>query len=110
MANELQTVLIFVVGLIISTIIIYVISKLFGQKEGIGRAFVTAIVGAIVYSVAYFILGNGLLAALIGGFVWLVALRGLYDIGWFRAFLIAIIVWVAAAIVGFLLPTVPGPL
>jgi len=110
MANELQTVLIFVVGLIISTIIIYVTSKLFGQKEGIGRAFLTAIVGAIVYSVAYFILGNGLLAALIGGFVWLVALRGLYDIGWFRAFLIAIIVWVAAAIVGFLLPTVPGPL
>ena len=110
MANELQTVLIFVVGLIISTIIIYVTSKLFGQKEGIGMAFLTAIVGAIVYSVAYFILGNGLLAALIGGFVWLVALRGLYDIGWFRAFLIAIIVWVAAAIVGFLLPTVPGPL
>lgn len=110
MANELQTVLIFVVGLIISTIIIYVTSKLFGQKEGIGRAFLTAIVGSIVYSVAYFILGNGLLAALIGGFVWLVALRGLYDIGWFRAFLIAIIVWVAAAIVGFLLPTVPGPL
>jgi len=110
MANELQTVLIFVVGLIISTIIIYVTSKLFGQKEGIGRAFLTAIVGAIVYSVAYFILGNGLLAALIGGFVWLVAIRALYDIGWLRAFLIAIIVWVAAAIVGFLLPTVPGPL
>jgi hypothetical protein len=110
MANELLSAIIFVVGLAISTVIIYVTTKLFGQKEGIGRAFAAAIIGAIVYSVVYFIFKNGLVAAAVGGFIWLLALRALYDIGWLRAFLIAVIVWIAATIVGFLLPTVPGPL
>ena len=100
----------FVVGLVISTVIIYITTKLFGQKEGIGRAFVTAIIGAAVYSIAYFIFGTGWNAAIVGGFVWLLALRGLYDIGWLRAFVIAVIVWIAATIVGLLLPTAPGPL
>ena len=97
-------------GLAISTIIIYITTKLFGQKEGIGRAFVTAIIGAVVYSIMYFIFGSGWIAAIVGGFVWLIALRALYDIGWLRALVIAVIVWVAATIVGLLLPTAPGPL
>lgn len=100
----------FVVGLVISTVIIFITTKLFGQKEGIGRAFATAIIGAIVYSIVYFIFGSGLIAAAVGGFIWLVALRWLYDIGWLRAFVIAVIVWIAATVVGLLLPTAPGPL
>ncbi|MGH9877324.1 MAG: hypothetical protein ACRD5H_06775, partial [Nitrososphaerales archaeon] len=86
------------------------LTKLFGEKEGIGRAFVTALIGSVIYGIAYFLLGNGLLAAVAGGIVWLLALRGLYDIGWLKAFVIAIIIWVAAAITGLLLPTAPGPL
>jgi hypothetical protein len=58
----------------------------------------------------YFIFGNGFIAAVVGGFVWLIALRALYDIGWLGALVIAVIVWIAATIVGLLLPTVPGPL
>ena len=110
MANEVMSAILFVVGLIVSTVIIYVVAKLFKQKEGIGRAFLTALIGTIVYSVIYFIYGQGWIAAIVGGIVWLLALRGLYDIGWLRAFGIAVIVWIAAAIIGFLLPTVPGPL
>jgi CBS domain containing-hemolysin-like protein len=110
MANEFVSALSFIIGLAISTIIIWIVTKLFGQKEGIGRAFLTAVIGAVVYSVFYFLLGNGWLAAIIGGIVWLLALRGLYDIGWLRAFVIAIIIWIAATIVGLLLPTAPGPL
>jgi hypothetical protein len=110
MAGQLISVIFFIIGLISSTIIIYVVTKLFGQKEGLGRAFVTAIIGAIVYSIIYFLLGNGWLAAIVGGLVWLIALRGLYDIGWLKSFAIAIIIWIAATIVGLLLPTVPGPL
>jgi multisubunit Na+/H+ antiporter MnhE subunit len=37
MTNDLLSALTFIVGLVISTIIIYVTTKLFGQKEGIGR-------------------------------------------------------------------------
>ncbi|AFU60387.1 hypothetical protein Ngar_c34720 [Candidatus Nitrososphaera gargensis Ga9.2] len=110
MANELWSAIVFVVGLLISTVIIYIAAKLLGQKEGIGRAFVTAIIGTIVYSIMYFIFGTGWIAAIVGGFVWLIALRGLYDIGWLKAFVIAVIVWIAATIVGLLLPTAPGPL
>lgn len=110
MADPVTSAIVFVVGLAISTVVIFITTKLFGQKEGIGRAFVTAIIGAVIYSITYFIFGNGWIAAIVGGFVWLIALRGLYDIGWLRALAIAVIVWIAATIVGLLLPTVPGPL
>jgi hypothetical protein len=109
MTNHLLSALIFIVGLVISTIIIYITTKLFGEKEGIGRAFVTALIGSIIYFVAYYILGNGLISALVGGIIWLIALKMLYNIGWFRAFVIAVVVWISATIIGFLLPTVPGP-
>lgn len=109
-ANEVISAISFVIGLIISTVIIYIVTKLFGEKEGIGRAFVTAIIGSIAYSIVYFLLGNGLLAAVVGGIVWLIALRALYDIGWLKALVIAVIIWIAATIVGLLLPTAPGPL
>lgn len=110
MANEVMTAILFVVGLIVSTVTIYVVTKLFKQKEGIGRAFLTALIGTIVYTIMYFIFGQGWIAGIVGGFVWLLALRGLYDVGWLKAFGIAVIVWIAAIIVGLLLPTVPGPL
>jgi hypothetical protein len=58
----------------------------------------------------YFIFGSGWIAAIVGGFVWLIALRALYDIGWLRAFLIALFVWIGATVAGLLLPTAPGPL
>ena len=64
----------------------------------------------IIYALAYFLLGHGLLAALIGGFVWLLALGSLYSMGWLKALGVAVIVWIVAAIVGFVLPTVVGPL
>jgi hypothetical protein len=109
MTNDLLSALIFIVGLVISTIIIYITTKLFGQKEGIGRAFVTALIGMLIYFVAYYILGNGLISALVGGIIWLIALKVLYNIGWFKAFAIAVVVWISATVIGFLLPTVPGP-
>jgi L-lactate permease len=100
----------FLFGLIISTIIIYVVTKLLGEKEGVGTAILTALVGTIIYALVYYLLGEGLLAALIAGFVWLLALGGLYSMGWWRSLGVAIIVWIVAFLVGFILPTVVGPL
>lgn len=110
MANPVYGFIIFVIGVIISSVIIYIVTKLFGEKEGIKTAIITALIGAIVYSIAYFLLGNGFWAAIAGGFVWLLALKALYDIGWLKAFITALIVWIAATITGILLPTAPGPL
>lgn len=109
-ANEITYAISFIIGLAVSTVIIYVITRLFGEKEGIGKAFLAAVIGAIVYSTSYFLFGKGWLAAIIGGFVWLLALRWLYDIGWSKSLAAAIIIWIVAAIVGLLLPTVTGPL
>lgn len=110
MVNELVSAIIFVIGLTVSTLIIYIVTKLFGEKEGIGKAFVTAIIGTIVYSIAYFLLGNGWLAAIVGGIGWLIALRSLYKMGWLKSLAIAVIIWIIATIVGLLLPTLAGPL
>jgi len=105
-----QTLIFFLVGLIVSTIIIYAITKLFGEKEGIGTAVLAALVGAVIYALAYYFLGHGLLAALIAGFVWLLALGSLYHMGWWKALGVAIVVWIVAFVVGLILPTVVGPL
>ncbi len=106
----LQTVVGFLVSLIVSTIIIYVVTKMFGEKEGIGTALLAALVGAIIYAIAYYLLGGGFLAAVIGGVGWLIALGSLYKIGWLKALVVAVVIWIIATIVGFVLPTLAGPL
>ena len=106
----LGTVIFFVIGWIISAIIIYFIAKLFEQKEGIGTAFLAALVGAIIYALAYFFLGSGLLAAVVAGLGWLIALASLYNMGWLRSLGVAVVVWIVAAVVGWFLPTIVGPL
>jgi hypothetical protein len=109
MASIVQVSLIFVIALVISTLIIYLITKMFGEKEGITTALIAALLGTVIYSVAYYLLGSGLLAAIIGGIVWLLALQYLYTIGWLKSLAIAVIVWIVAVIVGMFLPTLAGP-
>ena len=108
----LSTIILFLISLFVSAIIIYIVTKIFGEKEGFGTALLAAFIGAIIYAATYYFLRPelGWLASLIGGIAWLIALRGLYSIGWLKAFGIAIIVWIIAAIVNFILPTVTGPL
>jgi hypothetical protein len=99
----------FVFSLVVSTIIIYIVTKILGEKEGLGTAVLAALVGTIVYAGAYFFLGTGLLAAIIGGIAWLITLGSLYEIGWLKSLLIAVMVWIVVSILSFL-PTVLGPL
>ena len=109
---NLATLIVFLISLVISAIIIYIVTKIFGEKEGFGTALLAAFIGAIIYATAYYFLKPelGWLASLIGGIAWLIALGFLYSIGWLKALGIAIIVWIIAAIVGIFLPTMLGPL
>ena len=109
---NLATLIVFLISLIISAIIIYIVTKIFGEKEGFGTALLAAFIGAIIYAAAYYFLKPelGWLASLIGGIAWLIALGFLYGIGWLKALGIALIVWVIAAVVGIFLPTMIGPL
>jgi hypothetical protein len=108
----LATLIVFLISLVISAIIIYVVTKIFGEKEGFGTALLAAFTGAIIYAATYYFLRPelGWLASLIGGIAWLIALGFLYGIGWLKALGIALIVWIIAALVSFVLPTVVGPL
>ncbi len=86
-------------------------TKLLGETEGIATALLAAITGTVVYTIVYYLLPDNLLiAAIIAGIVWLLALQKLYTIGWLKSLLIAVIVWIVTTIVGWFLPTLTGPL
>ena len=109
MVTYAATVLSFIVALIISAVIIFAITKLFGEKEGLGTAVLAAFIGTIIYTIMYYFLGQGLVAAVIGGIFWLIALQHLYKIGWIKSLVIAVVIWIVTSIVGLFLPTLTGP-
>ena len=107
---DATSVVLLLVALLISTIIIYVVTKLMGETEGIGRALLAAVIGTVIYALAYWLLsGSGILAAIVGGIFWLLALKALYKIGWVKALVIAVLIWILASIIGVFLPTSNGP-
>lgn len=97
------------IGLAISTILIYIVTKLLGEKEGLKIALLAALLGSIMFGFINYIFGNGIVAAAIGGIIWLVALKWLYSTGWLKAILIAVVLWIVVSIVGVFLPTFPSP-
>jgi Na+/melibiose symporter-like transporter len=104
MVSNVSILLYFIVALIISTIIIYYIAKLFGAKDSLTTAVLAALIGTAVYTLFYYVLGQGLIAAFIAGIVWLLALQKLYTIGWVRALVIAVVIWIVTSVVGLFLP------
>ena len=104
MVSNVSIVMYFLVALIISTIIIYYVAKFFGAKDSLTTAVLAALIGTAVYTLFYYVLGQGLVAAIIAGIVWLLALQKLYTIGWVRALVIAVFIWIVTSIVGWFLP------
>lgn len=98
------TVLMFVIALIVSAVIIFVITKLFGETEDIKTAIIAAFIGTAIYTIIYYFIGQGLIAAFIAGIVWLIALQKLYSIGWLKSLIIAVVIWIVTSIVGIFLP------
>jgi hypothetical protein len=103
---------IFVIGLVISTVVIFAVTALFRGKTNIGKAFITALIGTLVWVVTYYLFGHGLLATVVGGIVWLVALRAIYGLSWTRSAIVAVIIWIVSyfVTVALGLPTTTGPL
>ena len=104
MVSTSFTLMTFIVALIISTVIIYYVARFFGAKDSLTTALLAALIGTAVYTVFYYVLGQDLLAAFVAGIVWLLALQKLYTIGWFRALIIAVMIWIVTSIVGHFLP------
>jgi hypothetical protein len=104
MVTYVFTLMTFVVALIISTVIIYYVARFFGAKDSLTTAVLAALIGTAVYTIFYYVLGQGLVAAFIAGIVWLLALQKLYTIGWFRALIIAVFIWIVTSVAGWFLP------
>ena len=100
----------FLISLFISAIVIYLATKLLGEKEGFGTAMLAALAGAIIFAIVSYFIGTGWVAALIGGIAWLIALRSLYNIGLLKSLVIAVVIWFFATIANTVLPTIVGPL
>jgi len=94
----------FLISLVVSGLIIYLATKLFGEKEGFGTALLAAFIGAIIFALGTAFLGIGWLAVLISGIAWLIALGILYKIGWLKSLGVAIVIWVFTIIISWLLP------
>ena len=104
------SVIIFIIGLLISTLVIYLVTSITRHIRSIKLALFTAIIGSIVYGIVYLWLGNGFLSAILGGIAWLLALKAIYHMGWLKALIIAVSIWIITSIIGVLLPTATGPL
>lgn len=104
-----DTIIRFLAGLLISTVVIYLVTFILGQRRGIKLAIFTAIIGTIVYEIAY-VLGHGFLATVLGGIAWLLALKTIYRMSWLKALIVAVIIWIIAYVIGSILPTATGPL
>lgn len=109
MATVVFTLLTFVVALIISTVIIYYVAGFFGAKDSLTTALLAALVGTAVYTIFYYVLGSGLIGGVVAGIVWLLALQKLYSIGWLKAFVIAVVIWILTSVAGLFLPVLAGP-
>jgi hypothetical protein len=46
----------------------------------------------------------------LGGIAWLLALKSIYRMGWLKALIVAVIVWIITTAISTLLPTAIGPL
>jgi len=109
MATLFEVLLNFLISLIVSAAGIYLVTNFYGKKKPFATDITAALIGAVIYSISYYYIGTGFLAALIGGIAWLIALEKIYNIGWLKALLISIGIWIIVSLLSFL-PTVAGPL
>lgn len=108
--TQIWTILVFVVGLVVSTVIIFFITKLFGEREGIKYSFLAAFSGTLIFSIFNNLFVNNIIISIIGGAIWFFALKIIYKMKWLKTLLIAFMIWIVASLVGILIPTLPGPL
>jgi hypothetical protein len=90
----------------VSGIAVWLALKIFPGRqkaESISGAFLTALLGALIFWVFRVIrIPFGTVIAIL---VWLYALRKIQGVGWLGAAILAILIYVINAILGFFLPT-----
>ena len=101
--NLSDRIIIFLTWVLSSTGGSYVVTLVMRQRRSIKLALFTAIIGSVVYVIAYVRLENDFLSAVLGGIAWLLALKAIYHMGWLKALIVAVVILVITFIIGVLL-------
>ncbi|WP_332898567.1 hypothetical protein [Haladaptatus sp. CMSO5] len=96
----IDSLIVFVVGLLVGGFGLYVGARVLADIDDYGHAVVTALIGAVVWAILSFIPLIGTLLALIA---YIAVVNWRYPGGWGSAIGIALVAWVTATIVLFLL-------
>jgi len=103
MPISMGAVLEFIIGWVVSAIVIYVALKIFPGKqkrENIAGALLAALVGEIIF--ALFNILNIPFANILAIVAWLWALRKIFGVGWVGAAVIAFLIYVFSVFVSLL--------
>ena len=104
------SIILFLVGLLVSAAVIYIVTLFASEKRSIKLALFAAIIGSIVYVVVYALFENPILSGAIGGLAWWLALKTIYRMRWLKSLIVAVAIWIITAIIGTVVPTAIGPL
>lgn len=100
----IDSIIIFLVNLVIGGIGIYTGAKIVTGKSDFGYAIVTALIGAVVWSVASFILGPlAGLGAILALLAWIAVINYRYSGSWINAIMIGLVSWLAVLVTLMLL-------
>lgn len=96
----IDTVVVFVVSLLIGGIGIYVGARVVSDVDDYVHALVTALIGAVVWAVVGFFFGwIPFLGALLALLAYLAVVNYRYPGGWVDAIVISVIAWIASLVV-----------
>jgi hypothetical protein len=96
----IDTVVVFVVSLLIGGIGIYVGARVVSDVDDYVHALVTALIGAVVWAVVGFFFGwIPFLGTLLALLAYLAVINYRYPGGWVDAIVIAVIAWIASLVV-----------
>lgn len=103
-----SAVLVFLVSLLVGTAAIHLGARLMIDRDtGFRRAAITAVVGAIVYTVLGYSLGFiPLIGPILMLLAWIGVINWMYPGGWVTAAGIGIVAWIAAILILFALTTI----
>lgn len=97
------SIFVFVVSLLIGGFAIHTGAKLAFAARDYSHAVLTALLGAIAWTLVDAVLSGigagGLLASLAGLLVWIWVVRWRYGVGWFRAGIVGLGAWLSALVV-----------
>ncbi|MFC7203118.1 hypothetical protein ACFQJC_06305 [Haloferax namakaokahaiae] len=99
-----DSVIVFLVSFLIGALGIYVGGRIVTQTKSFGKAALTALIGALAWSLTGLLFGwIPLLGPLLALIVYLAVVNWQYPSGWASAAAIALIAWVTSAIILYLL-------